>query len=311
MAAAERSEPLEAALDELYGVEPADFVDTRKRLAAALRTAGEKDAAKLLAGARRPTTAAWVLNQLRRREPALIDSFLDRSRELEAAQAGALSGGRDAMREATKVQREALGAVTDAALAMLETRATDAYRTQIRSTLQAASSDDAVGEQLQEGRLLREVVGSTGFPDVPGLALVPDLEPRTAPKPRPQSRRPKRAERDDQADGGADATSTTDQAAKAERERLHQERAAARAEQAELRRVEAEAAWHAAQEAADGATTEAAAAHRRIGELERDLEAARREARVADNDAARAGREAARLARTATKLRARAAGSDS
>src|SRR5664279_4707717 len=114
------SEPLEAALDELYGVEGSEFVATRKRLAAALRSAGDAAAAKTLLAARRPTTAAWALNQLSRLEPELVDEFLERSHDLEAAQMGELEGGRGAVRDATRDQRSALTAVTDAAMTALE-----------------------------------------------------------------------------------------------------------------------------------------------------------------------------------------------
>src|SRR6266850_845028 len=58
--------PLEDALDELYGAEPSEFVATRKRLSASLRDAGDKAGAKVLQGARRPSTSAWALNQLAR-----------------------------------------------------------------------------------------------------------------------------------------------------------------------------------------------------------------------------------------------------
>ena len=196
MPAPGNADSLDAALDELYGVDPADFVDTRKRLAADLRAAGDKDAAKSVQAARRPTTAAWALNQLRRTDPDLVDAFLDRSRELQAAQTGALAGGRETMRDATRAQRQALADATDAAIAALGDRATDGFRTQIVSTLHAASADDAVGEQLRQGRLVRELTGSTGFPDGPNLTLVPDLEqpapPATSEAPEARTRQPAR-----------------------------------------------------------------------------------------------------------------------
>jgi hypothetical protein len=46
---------LDAALDELYGVDPAEFVATRARLARALKAGGDAAAARTLAGKRRPT----------------------------------------------------------------------------------------------------------------------------------------------------------------------------------------------------------------------------------------------------------------
>lgn len=293
MAGSEKSDSLDGALDELYGVDPSDFVATRKRLAGELRSAGEKDAAKSLQEARRPTTAAWALNQLSRRDPELVESFLDRSRDLHAVQVGTRAGGREEMRDATRAHREALAAATDAALATLESRATDAYRTQILATLHAASVDEAVSEQLQQGRLIREITGSTGFPEGPALTLVPDLEP--APEPKSKRPPPRRSTSKEERDAAAAET-----AQRAEEQRVERERAAA--EDLERRRTEAEAEWQVAQDEATGAESAAAAAHERVEQLEQDLDQARRDARAADDRATSARREAARLARSVMKL---------
>jgi hypothetical protein len=48
-------------LDELYG-ELDEFIPTRKRLARELKGAGHKETSGVLASARKPTVAAWVLN---------------------------------------------------------------------------------------------------------------------------------------------------------------------------------------------------------------------------------------------------------
>jgi hypothetical protein len=291
------SAPLEAALDELYGVEASEFVAARKRLASDLRGAGDAAAAKTLLAARRPTTAAWALNQLVRREPALVETFLERSQDLEAAQMGELEGGRDAIREATRAQRDALGAATDAAMAALGDRATDTYRSQVQATLHAASADPSAGEQLRRGRFVRELSGATGFSGFPGLSLVPDLEPHDEPQPR-AAPKPKAASKSDRA-----ATQQAERAAEAERRRVETERAAAEAAAQRLEAAEHEA--QAAQEEADAADAAAAEIHQRIDALTRDLDAARRTARVADERVARSAREAVRLARAATKLRSR------
>ena len=70
----------------------------------------------------------------------------------------------DALRDATRSQRQALAAATEAAIAVLGDDATEAYRTQIAATLQAASVDEETAEGLQKGRLTREVSGSTRLP---------------------------------------------------------------------------------------------------------------------------------------------------
>jgi hypothetical protein len=299
-----QDDPLEAALDELYGVDADEFVDSRKRLVGELRGAGEKDAAKLLGAARRPTTAAWALNQLRRREVHQVEEFFDLSRVLEIAQTRASSSGRDAMRDATKAQREALAAMTDAAMAILGSGATEATRSQIRSTLQAASADPAVAEHLQQGRLVKEVSGATGFPDVPGLTLVPDLHPSRAPAAKPAREKAARAKAPANGDAKRAATLKTapsERAAAEARRKEAREREAA--ERKEQRRREAEAAAESAQVDADDAKRAATAAHERVGALEQELDEARRAARAADTEAGRTHKHAGRLARDAAKLR--------
>ncbi len=295
---------LEAALDELYGVEPSSFVEVRKRLAGALRSAGDPAGAKSLLAARRPTTAAWALNQLTREHPELVDTFLGASHDLERAQTGELPGGREAARDATRAQRDALEAVSDAALAVLGERATDAYRGAIQATLRAAGADPAVAEELRHGRFERELTGATGFPDFPGLTLVPDLKPTatTAAKPdrraRPRKGPPKPKPKPER---GVDRAE--DRAAQAEQAPAAREREAA--EERDRLRAEAEDAARLASEELAAAEAGAAAVHQRIDVLKHDLDRARHEARAADDRASRAAREATRLERAAAKLRLR------
>jgi hypothetical protein len=251
MPRAPRQTGLEGALDELYGVDPSEFVATRKRLVAGLRASEDADAAKQLASARRPTNAAWALNQLVRRHPMLVERFLLRSRELQQAQDRALSGKADALRDATRSQRQAMAAATEAAMAVLGDDATEAYRTQIAATLQAASLDEATAEGLQQGRLTREVSGSTGFPDAGSLSIAP------APKSTRASPSPKSADKPET------------QASRARRERAEAELAAA------------EASLRTAKDAIASAEKSAEAANARVDDLRNDLDDARQEARAA------------------------------
>jgi hypothetical protein len=181
--------PVEAALDELYAADPGAFVATRKRLSAALRGEGDKVGAKLVQGARRPSTSAWALNQLARREPALVEKLLDTSDALYAAQTRG-SNGPDVLRDAIRAHREAVEAATDAATAILGERSNDGFRSEIVSTLRAVGTDDEISAQLRTGRVLREA-SLSGFPDAVGLTLVPDLpapKPKSKPKPEPKTK---------------------------------------------------------------------------------------------------------------------------
>ena len=244
--------PLEDALDELYAADPSEFVATRKRLSGAVRDAGDKAGAKLLQGARRPSTSAWALNQLARREPQLVESLLDASSALYAAQTRG-SNQPDVLRDAIRAHRDALDAATDAALAVLGERANDSFRGEIVSTLRAVSTSEEVERQFRSGRLVREAA-SSGFPDAAGLTLVPDLpasRPRDKPKAKPAAKRRERSEA-----AGADADTAREREA----------RRRADLEAAETARADAEAA------AADADRAEA-----RVVELEDELKAARRE----------------------------------
>ena len=61
--------------------------------------------------------------------------------------------------------------MTQAANTVLGKGMTEAYRSQIAATLQAASVDDATADVLRQGRVTREVSGATGFPDAGGFSL--------------------------------------------------------------------------------------------------------------------------------------------
>jgi hypothetical protein len=268
MARTPRQTGLEGALDELYGVDPSDFVATRKRLATALRTSDEAEAAKELASARRPTKAAWALNQLVRRHPMLVERFLLRSRELQQAQDRALSGKADELRDATRSQRQAMAAATQAAMEALGDDASEASRTQIAATLQAASVDEVTAGGLEQGRLIHEVSGSTGFPDAGSLSIAPTpTSKRTSPA------RPKQASKSET------------QASRARRARTEAELASA------------EASLRSAKGAITSAEKAAAAANARVDKLRNDLDDARQEARAA----AEAVQDARRAMRESTK----------
>jgi hypothetical protein len=271
---------LDAALDQLYGADPGDFVAIRKRLSNDLRTAGHKDAAKELQAARRPSTAAWALNQLARVQPDVVERLLDRSSELQAAQTRAVSGKPDALREAMRAHRQALDAATLATLAILGDRANDAFRSEIVSTLRAASADDDTGRLLRTGRLTREAEFQ-GFPDATGLTLVPQ----------PAESKPRTGRSREQADTGtargSEATEAAQAAEAAEAARLERERQAGR--------NAALAAQKAAQHKAEAAEANVKQAEARVERLHNELEVAQRALDAARDRSEAATQELARL----------------
>jgi hypothetical protein len=249
---------LDDALDELYGVDPSEFVAARKRLSASLRSAGDKHAAKELQAARRPSTSAWALNQVVRRQPQLVESLLEASRALFAAQTRG-SNKPDVLRDAIREHREAIDAAADAALAVLGDRSNDKFRSEIVSTLRAVSTHEGVSEQMRTGRIVREASAS-GFPDAAGLTLVPDL-PAPKTKASGKAKPPKGATR-------ANVSRADDKAAEAARAREEKRRADLALKETARRDAEA-------------AEVEVDRAQARVDELQHALETARRELRTA------------------------------
>jgi len=172
-----------SALDELYGVDPSAFVAVRKRLVAELRAAGDGDAAKEVGTARRPTNAAWALNQLARADDGVLTAFLAGSRDLATAQQAALAGDRDALRTATRARRQLMMETVETAAGFLGPGASETTRTQILTTLEAATRDPATAEALGVGRLTREADVASGFTtdfELPATrgAAVPKARPK-------------------------------------------------------------------------------------------------------------------------------------
>jgi len=102
---------LEEAIDQLYGAGLDAFVAERRRLVDEARGAGDRDEARAIAGLRKPTVAAWVLNQLSRRHRRDVDLLLDAGHRLRDAQAGLLAGEEPAgFEDARKTELESLRA---------------------------------------------------------------------------------------------------------------------------------------------------------------------------------------------------------
>jgi len=164
---------LEDALDELYSVDLAEFVATRKRLAQELRAAGKKDDAAALAAARKPVLSAWVLNRLARSERRDVDLLLAAGHRLRQAQSSLLrGGGRDEFANARDAQEPALARLTEAARALLEggrEGASPSVIAQVGATLRSAAVGDEGRALLARGRFEKPSTGE-GFEILGGLA---------------------------------------------------------------------------------------------------------------------------------------------
>lgn len=141
--------PAEEDLDRLYGVDPAEFTGLRKELVAEAKKRGDRDAARTIGAARRPTTAAWVVNALVRADGTATSRLADIGQHLRAAHA-AMDGAR--IRELSGAQRKLVDELVRTGFAAADvSRPSAALRDDVVGTLQAAVADPDVAARL--GRL--------------------------------------------------------------------------------------------------------------------------------------------------------------
>ena len=245
------------AIDALYALDPSDFTAARNALVKQLKAEKRKDDAAVVAALRRPSSAAWALNQVAREVPALVTAALDAGARLSEAS----SGDPAAFRAATADERVAVAALVKAAARKLGSGPTPGA---LAATVHAAELDDAVADQLRRGVLdtdhQRTGLGfGFGLGD-DGGSPVPPRAAKQAPKPRALRSVPT----------GKDAGPVADGAARKEAE------AAAAAEQA-------------AREAQEAARRDAEAERRRqLVQLQDRLARARKKAERLDQEATRA-----------------------
>jgi hypothetical protein len=183
---------LEKAIDELYGVGLESFVAERGRLVEEARGAGHGEEARAIAGLRKPTVAAWVLNQLSRRHRRDVDLLLDAGHRLRDAQAGLLAGEAPAgFEDARKTELESLRRLKAHAEQLMSSergQASTATLRQVEESLRAAAVSESGRELLARGRFV-EPIHAEGFDVINQIAA--GARPRAASRKqaRPDERR--------------------------------------------------------------------------------------------------------------------------
>ncbi|MEE6138123.1 hypothetical protein SKC41_17550 [Mycobacterium sp. 050128] len=137
-------------LDTLYSGQPSTFTAQRTELSAAARRRGDEAAAQRISASRKPTTAAWVVNQLAISDKDVTRRLADLGDRLRAAHA-AMDGHR--IRELSGEQHRLIQDLVRVAFDMAGISASAAVREDVTSTLQAAIADPEVRGRL--GRLDR------------------------------------------------------------------------------------------------------------------------------------------------------------
>jgi hypothetical protein len=173
------------ALDELYGAPLDEFVAERKRLAQKLGGDGAKELTKL----KKPNVAAWVLNQLARRERRDVDLLLDAGHRLRQAQAGVLRGGeKESFDDARRKESDAVKRLTKAGERLLRDArgtANASALAQINESLRAAAVTEEGREVLARGRFV-EPLRASGFDAFAGIDVPKRAPKRQAAKPKPK-----------------------------------------------------------------------------------------------------------------------------
>ncbi len=291
------TQPL-TGVDDLYGLPLDRFVAERRALAKALRAGGQREQAASVAGRRKPSVAAWAVNQLVRTQGPMISSLFDAGDALQRTQSELLAGRGDArgLREAAERERAAVEELAEAARGLLSSRGyelTQATLDRVSATLHTAALDEEAREQVRDGCLERELrrvgFGTAGSVTTTGAGSG-RARARTPPKSGERARaKPRTASDKAAATGEPEDRARAQQADRdrvdreqAERARAEKLKAARQAEAGALRSAERAAReLEAAQERRDRAATSLRAAEDALVPARERAEEAAREHRRA------------------------------
>ena len=179
---------------DLYGLPLERFIAERSALAKELRASGQAEEAARVGKLRKPSVAAWAVNQLVRTQRAAVGELFEAGDELRRAHGELLAGRGDpgALRQASDHERAAVQQLTTTARGLLSSEGHElsaAMLERVGETLHAAALDQDARAKVAEGCLERELRH---------VGLGAGAAPRTAPKaPRKPDKRAerKRAER--------------------------------------------------------------------------------------------------------------------
>lgn len=298
MDAQEPTDPtrLRGVAEQLYRLPLEEFTATRDAHAKELRTLGERDLARQVAALRRPTTAAWAVNQLVRARRDEVEQLLELGAALREAQ-GAFAG--EELRQLNRQQHRVIAAIRQQARAVAAQAGqplTETVGRQVEATLRAGMADPAAADAIRSGLLVRDLE-STGFDPV-------DLEGAVAvlgAAPGPSDGRGTRA-------GARDAREEAGRRERQETERRERQEAGRRAQEEAERQAQEEAERSAAERRRQERARELRDARALAAATTRALHDADDVLRAADAEVAAAGRRregaAARLAELRSALAA-------
>jgi hypothetical protein len=182
---------------DLYGLPLEDFVPGRAGLTKALRKEGRREQAAEVSSLRKPSVAAWAVNQLVRTRAREIAALFAAGDALDHAQSELLAGRGDAraLRDAVERERDAVSELVEVAQGLLSAQGhqlTPATLERVSESLHAAAFDKDARAQVKDGCLAREL-RYVGLGQSSSLSQSAPAASSAA-KTRAQPKAPKRAE---------------------------------------------------------------------------------------------------------------------
>jgi hypothetical protein len=176
-----------AILEQLYSVEPEQFVTERKRLQRSLRSEGRAEEAAEVAGLRRPSQPVFLANRLARKHPDLVAQLVEDGERLKTAHE---AGDPEQLRA---VQSDLSGRITE--LVRSASGHSEAIEQRLAVLLRAAAGNPATAPLLRDG-VLSEEIEPTAFDALAGMTMAaPKTRPKRQAEPeRTRKRKPGRVE---------------------------------------------------------------------------------------------------------------------
>jgi hypothetical protein len=147
-------------IDRLYALPLEEFTRERDELAKRLRKDGDRDAAAEVKALKKPSVAAWAVNQVRRDRPDDVRRLLEVTEELHRVYAGlSAAGARERLAEAADMQRDLIRSLVRCAEQLLEAgghNASEQTLGKVADTLRAAALDEELRGQVSDGRVVKE-----------------------------------------------------------------------------------------------------------------------------------------------------------
>ena len=156
---------LDSVADELYGLRPSEFISTRTIRALEAKQAGDRQLSTSIAGLKRPTKSAWLVNVLSRQCHEQLNELLGLGADMWAAQ-DRLAGTE--LRDIARRRLEVVSALIQKARQIareISEPVSDETARELGSTLEAAFADPGARDAVRFGRLTT-ALNYSGFGEI-------------------------------------------------------------------------------------------------------------------------------------------------